>query len=114
VPLHFTAYHPDYRMLDRPPTPPATLRRAREIAMRNGVRYCYVGNVHDKSGDSTYCHECGQLLIGRDWHQLSEWQLTSDGHCEQCGTPLAGVFEPSPGTWGPRRMPVRLADFLSS
>jgi pyruvate formate lyase activating enzyme len=110
VPLHFTAFHPDFRMLDRPPTPPATLRRAREIAIKNSVRHAYVGNVHDESSDSTYCHECGHVLIGRDWYQLNGWHLTPNGCCEQCGTLCAGVFEAIPGTWGPRRLPVRLAD----
>ena len=81
VPLHFSAFHPDYRMLDRPPTPPATLRRAREIALGNGVRYAYVGNVHDPEADSTRCHQCGQLLIGRDWYTLTAWNLTPEGCC---------------------------------
>jgi pyruvate formate lyase activating enzyme len=111
VPLHFTAFHPDFRLLDRPPTPPATLRRARDIALRNGVRYAYVGNVIDSSSESTYCHVCHRLLIGRDWYRLTEWRLTADGRCPQCKTQLAGVFESQPGTWGPHRMPVRLADF---
>jgi pyruvate formate lyase activating enzyme len=111
VPLHFTAFHPDFRMLDRPPTPPSTLRRARQIATAAGVRYCYVGNVHDESAESTYCHMCGQLLIGRDWYTLTAWNLGPDGRCPQCHTPCAGVFELAAGTWGPRRMPVRLADY---
>ncbi|HEY3393378.1 MAG TPA: AmmeMemoRadiSam system radical SAM enzyme [Lacipirellulaceae bacterium] len=111
VPLHFTAFHPDFRILDRPPTPPATLRLARAIALRNGIRYAYVGNVHDAAGDSTYCHNCGQLLIGRDWYVLTKWNITADGHCPHCGIRCAGVFEPAPGMWGSRRMPVRLADY---
>ena len=111
VPLHFTAFHPDFRMLDRSPTPPATLRRAREIALKNGVRYAYIGNVHDAAGDSTYCHACDAVLIGRDWYVLTAWHLTNDGRCPECGTKCAGVFEPAPGTWGPRRMPVRPADY---
>jgi pyruvate formate lyase activating enzyme len=113
VPLHFTAFHPDFRMLDRPPTPPATLRRARQIALANGIRYCYVGNVHDESAESTYCHACGTLLIGRDGYTLSAWHLRPDGRCPRCGKECAGVFEPTPGDWGPRRMPVRLADYRS-
>lgn len=111
VPLHFTAFHPDFRMLDKPATPANTLRRAREIALANGVRYCYVGNVHDESAESTYCHQCGELLIGRDWYTLTAWKLGPDGRCPQCGTVCAGVFEQTPGTWGPRRMPVRLGDY---
>lgn len=109
VPMHFTAFHPDWKMQDVPPTPPATLTRARRIALDNGVRYAYTGNVHDKSGESTYCHHCGNRLIGRDWYELSEWNLDARGCCNKCGTALAGVFEPQPGTWGARRQPVRLA-----
>ncbi len=114
VPMHFTAFHPDWKMLDKPPTPPETLSRARSIAMRNGVRYAYTGNVHDPEGGSTYCHHCGKRLIGRDWYVLSEWNLTAEGHCRFCDTPCAGVFEAQPGTWGARRMPVRLKDYAAA
>lgn len=110
VPVHFTAFHPDYKMLDRPPTPSATLKRARRIAMSNGVRYAYTGNVHDEPGGSTYCHHCGRRLIGRDWYNITEWNLTDDGHCRYCATPCAGVFDGPAGTWGARRLPVRLAE----
>jgi pyruvate formate lyase activating enzyme len=109
VPLHFTAFHPDYRLLDRPPTPPETLSRARRIALQNGLRYVYTGNVHDVEGQSTYCHGCGQRVIERDWYRLGEWRLTDDGRCLSCGTRVPGVFAGPPGTWGPRRLPVRLA-----
>ena len=108
VPMHFTAFHPDYRMMDRPPTPPATLTRARAIALENGVRYAYTGNVHDESGQSTYCHRCHTKLISRDWYVLGTWDLTSDGHCQKCGAPCAGVFQGPPGQWGARRLPVQL------
>jgi pyruvate formate lyase activating enzyme len=111
VPMHFTAFHPDYKLRDKPPTPPATLSRARRIARDNGVRYAYTGNVHDDHGGSTWCHDCGHKLIGRDWYVLGAWNLTADGRCNACGTPCAGRFEERPGTWGARRMPVRLADF---
>jgi pyruvate formate lyase activating enzyme len=106
VPVHFTAFHPDWKMRDRPPTPPGTLSRARRIAMANGLRYVYTGNVHDRAGGSTYCHSCGQLLIERDWYQLGQWNLTVDGRCRDCGTRCSGVFEARPGSWGPRRLPV--------
>ncbi len=109
VPVHFSAFHPDWKMTDKPHTPPATLRRAREIARRNGLRYAYVGNVHDPEYDSTYCHACGELLIGRDWYQLSSWNLDAEGRCRRCGARCAGVFEARPGSWGRRRMPVRIA-----
>ncbi|MDD5035057.1 MAG: AmmeMemoRadiSam system radical SAM enzyme [Methylococcaceae bacterium] len=108
VPLHFSAFHPDWKMMDAPPTPPATLLRARQIAMSNGIRYAYVGNVHYQEGDSTWCHHCGNLLIGRDWYELSEWNLSSQGTCMHCGTACAGVFEAKPGHWGAKRQPVRM------
>ena len=113
VPMHFSAFHPDWKMMDVPPTPVETLIRAREIAMKNGVRYAYTGNVHNEAGDSTYCHKCGEKLIGRDWYVLSDWNLTADGKCASCGTPCAGVFEEKPGDWGAKRMPVRLRDFAA-
>ncbi|HEX4960265.1 MAG TPA: AmmeMemoRadiSam system radical SAM enzyme [Thermoanaerobaculia bacterium] len=114
VPLHFTAFHPDYKMLEKDPTPPSTLTRARRIAMANGVRYAYTGNVHDEEGGSTWCHACGERLIGRDWFVLKAWNLTPEGSCKTCGTPCAGRFEPRPGTWGARRLPVRLRDFAAT
>jgi pyruvate formate lyase activating enzyme len=110
VPMHFTAFHPDYKMLDRPPTPPATLSRARRIALANGVRYAYTGNVHDEAGGTTYCHNCGERLIGRDWYVLTAWNLTDDGRCRTCGTACAGLFDGPPGHWGARRQPVWLAE----
>ena len=110
VPLHFTAFHPDYKLLDRPPTPAATLSRARTIALSNGVRYAYMGNVHDEAGGSTICHNCGERLIGRDWYTLTEWNLTGDGLCTRCDTRCAGVFDGPPGRWGARRRPIRLAE----
>ena len=113
VPMHFSAFHPDWKMMDVPSTPKETLVRAREIAMRNGVRYAYTGNVHNATGDSTYCHECGELLIGRDWYVLGDWNLTADGKCISCGTPCAGVLEAGHGNWGARRQPVRLRDFAA-
>lgn len=111
VPLHFSAFHPDYKMLDVPPTPASTLTRARHIAMANGLRYVYTGNVHDPAGGSTYCHSCGNKLIGRDWYVLSDWNLTADGKCNKCATVCAGVFEAKPGDWGAKRLPVRLAEY---
>jgi pyruvate formate lyase activating enzyme len=111
VPMHFTAFHPDYKMLNKGPTPPATLSRARKIATKNGVRYAYTGNVHDERGGSTYCHECGARVIGRDWYVLKTWHLTDDGRCRFCSTPCNGVFDGAPGTWGAKRRPVRLAQY---
>ncbi len=106
VPIHFTAFHPDFRMLDKPHTPPETLTRARKIAQANGIRYAYTGNVHDNAGGSTWCHNCGQRLIERDWYVLGDWHVTPNRCCDQCGTPLPGVFERQPGNWGGRRRPI--------
>ena len=111
VPMHFTAFHPDYRMLDKPRTPESTLAKARKIALRNGVRYAYTGNVHDLERQSTYCHGCGTRIIGRDWYDLSEWNLDDAGACAACGTPTAGVFDGKPGRWGRRRYPVDRLQF---
>jgi pyruvate formate lyase activating enzyme len=111
VPHHFTAFHPSWKMLDKPRTPAATVLRAREIAMKNGIRYAYTGNIVDPEGSSTYCHGCKMKLIGRDGYEIGAWNLTADGKCKGCGTPCAGLFEAAPGDWGSRRLPVRLADF---
>ncbi len=110
VPMHFTAFHPDWKMRDIPATPPATLTRAREIAVRNGVRYAYTGNVHDTPGGSTRCHVCGAVLIARDWYVLRAWNLTDDGRCRDCNVRCPGVFDGPPGTWGAQRMPVKLGN----
>jgi pyruvate formate lyase activating enzyme len=109
VPMHFTAFHPDWKLRDHPPTPHETLRRARRIALEHGVHYAYVGNVHDSKESSTWCHQCGELLIQRDWYELGEWHISAEGTCASCGTPVAGRFEAEPGHWGSRRQPVRLA-----
>jgi pyruvate formate lyase activating enzyme len=111
--MHFSAFHPDWKMLDIPATPRETLLRAREIAMKNGVRYAYTGNVHNEAGDSTYCHQCGERLIGRDWYVLTDWTLGAAGTCASCGTPCAGVFEAEHGNWGAKCQPVRLSDFAA-
>jgi len=107
VPLHFTAFHPDWKLKDKDPTPPATLIRARNIALKNGLHYVYTGNVHDTRGGSTWCHSCDNLLIERDWYQLGDWNI-KDSSCTHCDTPVAGVFAPQPGNWGRQRLPVRI------
>jgi pyruvate formate lyase activating enzyme len=106
VPLHFTAFHPDYKMRDVPPTPPSTLRRARTIALGNGLRYVYTGNVHDDEGGTTYCPGCGDAVVVRDWYNLRRYRLDEQGHCTSCGTPLPGLYDGAPGTWGRRRLPL--------
>jgi len=106
VPLHFTAFHPDNRMLDRPPTPAATLSRARSIALAAGLHFAYTGNVHDPAGQSTACPGCGSTLIGRDGYRITAWHLAEHGRCATCGRRTPGVFEGAPGTWGARRQPL--------
>ncbi|MFQ5679272.1 MAG: AmmeMemoRadiSam system radical SAM enzyme [Gemmatimonadota bacterium] len=121
VPLHFTAFHPDWNMRDRPSTPAGTLERSRGIALANGVRYCYTGNVLDEAGQSTYCHACGDLLVGRRRYVLSEWNVVPDeagatpgpARCRTCGAAIPGLFEVEPGSWGSRRLPVRLSGFAA-
>jgi pyruvate formate lyase activating enzyme len=110
VPWHFTAFHPDWRMRDIPGTPIATLSRARSIAMKNGVRYAFTGNVDDPSGQATYCHQCKRPLIGRDWYEITFWGLNADGTCANCGATCAGVFQERPGVWGSRRLPVSIQE----
>jgi pyruvate formate lyase activating enzyme len=108
VPLHFTAFHPDYKMNDLPATPPATLTRARDIALRHGLQYVYTGNVYDMDGGTTSCPSCKTALIVRDWHQIIQYRLTPEGHCPDCGTPVAGRFEEFAGQFGRRRIPVAI------
>lgn len=106
VPLHFSAFHPDHKMPDIPATPPATLVRGRDIALKQGLRYVYTGNVHNKEGDTTFCPECHTALIERDWYQINQYRLSEDGHCPDCGTALAGRFDKKSGTFGARRIPI--------
>jgi pyruvate formate lyase activating enzyme len=105
IPLHFSAFHPDYKMRDIPATPLATLRRAREIALGEGLRYVYTGNVHDPEGDTTRCPACKAPVIVRDWYQILETRLDRDA-CAACGTPIAGRFGAAIGNFGRRRMRV--------
>jgi pyruvate formate lyase activating enzyme len=108
VPMHFSAFHPDWKMQTPPRTPLDTLLRARKIALENGVHYAYIGNAHDKAADSTYCHHCGDILIGRDWYELSEWNLENLGACLSCKTKCAGLFDSQPGQWGAKRQVVKI------
>jgi pyruvate formate lyase activating enzyme len=92
VPLHFSAFHPDYKMLDKPATPPETLIRARRIAMDQGLRYVYTGNVHDASGGTTHCPNCQHPVIQRDWYHIERYALRGN-QCPSCGTTIAGHFD---------------------
>jgi pyruvate formate lyase activating enzyme len=113
VPMHFSAFHPAWKMTDVPPTSLNTVIRARETALRNGVRYAYTGNVHNRVGDSTYCPGCGVRVIGRDWYELTDWHLRDQGRCATCDTVIAGRFDAAPGTWGRRHMPVDLERYAA-
>jgi len=106
VPLHFTAFHPDFKMMDIPATPPSTLIRARSIAKSKGIYHVYTGNIYDADGQSTYCNNCNSLLIGRNWYELGKWGLDDIGNCVDCGTTLSGFFDKEPGHWGSKRVPV--------
>jgi pyruvate formate lyase activating enzyme len=108
VPLHFSAFHPDYKLAGLPPTPPGTLSRARRIALAAGLSHVYTGNVHDAEGSRTYCVACGQVVVERDWYTIRRYRLSDDGRCTSCGTQVAGVFDGPAGTWGARRLAVRL------
>jgi len=108
VPLHFTAFHPDFKMMNVPPTPPETLRRARSIARGHGLRFVYTGNVHDREGDATLCPGCGETLIARDWYEIESYRLTADGRCPRCRVEIPGRFAAGAGAWGRRRLPVAI------
>jgi pyruvate formate lyase activating enzyme len=109
VPLHFSAFHPDWKMADVPPTPPATLSRARRIAQDAGLHHVYTGNVHDSEGGTTYCASCHSPLIVRDWYQINAYRLTESGTCPHCGARLSGRFGKFGQPFGQRRIPVRIA-----
>jgi len=108
VPLHFTAFHPDWKMTDAEATPPATLARARGIARRAGLHYVYTGNVHDEAGGSTYCPSCDEAVVVRDWYDIRAYRLTDTGACSHCGTQLAGRYQKFGKPFGAKRIPVRL------
>ena len=108
VPLHFSAFHPDHKMMDVPATPRATLMRARDIARRTGLRHVYTGNVHHREGDTTLCPGCGAALIARDWYEIDAYRLDSDGRCPDCGHALAGHFDRKPGDFGRKRIPIAI------
>jgi pyruvate formate lyase activating enzyme len=96
-------------MRDVPPTPPETLRRARRIALGNGLRYVYTGNVHDEDGGTTRCPSCSKAVVVRDWYVIRAYRLTDDGRCGACGAAVAGTYDGPSGRWGARRLPVTVA-----
>ncbi len=110
VPVHFSAFHPDFRMRDRGNTPHETLIAARDIALKTGIKYVYVGNVNDAARQSTYCANCKHVVIQRDWYELGLYAL--DGNkCQNCGHAIPGKFDAKPGHWGRKRQPVDMRQF---
>ena len=108
VPLHFTAFHPDYKLTDRPATPQSTLTRARDIARESGLKYVYTGNVHDPEGGATHCPSCGAVVIARDWYRILDYQLDDDGRCRHCSAQLPGRFSHFSGAFGAQRIPLTI------
>ncbi len=108
VPLHFSAFHPDFKMLDKGRTPLSTLLKARDIALSHGLRFVYCGNVHDPASDATYCPSCGKQVIERDWYQLGDYELDDNGHCNHCGCKIPGRFAGPKENFGARRIPVAI------
>ncbi|MBF0105074.1 MAG: AmmeMemoRadiSam system radical SAM enzyme [Deltaproteobacteria bacterium] len=109
-PLHFSAFHPDFKMFDKKRTPSQTLFMARDIAIKNGMHYVYTGNIHDPAGGSTYCSACHKRMIGRDGYEIAEWNLTENA-CRYCGAVCAGYFESAPGMFGAQRQPVNMGEY---
>lgn len=109
VPLHFTAFHPDFRLLNRPATPAFTLLKAREIALESGIQYVYTGNINDKVTQSTYCHACRKLVIERDWYNIGKYRM-NENRCADCNQTIPGVFDKLDGVWGRKRMAVRFEE----
>jgi pyruvate formate lyase activating enzyme len=108
VPLHFSAFHPDFKILDVPATPTTTLTRARQIALKAGLHYVYTGNVHDLEGGTTFCPHCHATLIARDWYEIEQYRLSPEGHCPDCGTAVAGHFAKTAEHFGRRQIPIAI------
>ena len=111
VPLHFSAFHPDYKMPGVPATPLSTLLRAREIALREDLHYVYTGNVHNRAGDTTFCPGCQTPLIERDWYNIKHYLLSEQGHCPVCAGAIAGRFDQRAGGFGRKRIPIAIREF---
>lgn len=111
VPLHFSAFHPDFRLTNRPPTPPQTLVAAREVALAAGLKFVYTGNVSDVERQSTWCPACRKLLIERDWYSLGEYHI-QNGCCEYCSHRIPGYFDAVPGEWGRNRQAVEINSII--
>ena len=112
VPLHFSAFHPDHKMQDVPATPAATLVHARNIAIKQGLRHVYTGNVHNQEGDTTFCPSCHSELIVRDWYQINQYNLTANGTCPECGSAIEGRFAEQSGGFGRKRIPIAIGRTL--
>jgi len=105
IPLHFTAFHPDYKMMDIPKTEATSLLEAYNIAKQNGLHYVYTGNIYDSKTGSTYCPSCKKCIIERNWYELGNYHITN-GCCKFCNTKIAGKFSDKAGEWGRKRIAV--------
>jgi pyruvate formate lyase activating enzyme len=109
VPIHFSAFHPDFKMADRGPTPSKTLTMAYKLARQAGLRYIYTGNVVDPDHQQTYCPRCGKAVIRRQGYSITGFDL-HDNQCVYCQTPIPGRFDDQPGNWGAKRLPLAISD----
>ncbi|MBF0360169.1 MAG: AmmeMemoRadiSam system radical SAM enzyme [Oligoflexia bacterium] len=113
IPLHFSAFHPDWHMDDVPATPLKLLLRAKEIALLKGLRYVYLGNVRCKNNSTTICHQCSEVLIEREGYVVDKkfWKIKENVEgksvCAKCGEVVAGFFDKLPADWGNKRIPIR-------
>jgi len=106
IPLHLSAFHPDHKMRDTPKTSPVALKRARDIALRSGLRFVYTANIHDIEGDTTFCPNCHKAVIVRDWHTIKTYDLDDTGHCVHCRNLLPGHYQTQVGQWERSYKPV--------
>ncbi len=113
VPIHFSAFHPDFKMTDKNKTPMNTLLRAYKIAKDAGVNHVYCGNIHHQESDTTYCPNCNEILIARDWYEINKYNLGQDGHCQNCNSKIAGRFTDSNGNWGRKRRRIDMTAFAA-
>lgn len=109
TPIHFTAFHPDFKMRNHDHTPHLTLIQARELAIGRGLKFVYIGNVVDGDRESTFCPACQQLLIERDRYVIGRYAIR-DGGCASCGAKIPGVFENAAGNWGRKRVPISIRE----
>jgi pyruvate formate lyase activating enzyme len=109
TPLHFSAFHPDFKLMNLPPTPAETLLRARRQAKAAGLKHVYTGNIRDPEGQSSYCTACAARVITRTGYRVDGFRLDPQADCAACGAAFAGHFDREPGQFGSRRIPLMIA-----